>query len=156
MPKKFKFRLEAILEHRKRVEDEKAGVLGRATQMRLQAEAALQAVLDEQAALLERRARLQASGQFTAMDLEEYVRYSQALQAREKERRRQLERERQAEELARRELVKARQEREILDRFKQNQHLAYLKDLDAAELKLIDELSTQAFARRALGLDEGR
>lgn len=151
MPKKFKFRLEVILEHRKRVEDEKAGALGRATQARLQAEAAVQAVLDEHAALMQRRAELQSSGQFTAMDLEEYVRYSMALQAKEKERRRHLEREQQVEDMARQELVTARQEREILDRLKQNQHLAYLKDLDAAELKLIDELATQAFARKATG-----
>ena len=111
MPKRFKFRLEVILEHRKRVEDEKAGALGRATQARLQAEQALQAVLDEHADLLRRRAELQASGAFTAMDLEEYVRYSMSLTAKEKERRRHLDRELQAEEAARQELVKARQER---------------------------------------------
>lgn len=153
MPKRFKFRLEVILTHRKRVEDEKAGALGRATQMRLQAEAALQAVVDEHAALLERRAALQASGQFTAMDLEEYVRYAMSLQAKEKERRRHLDRELRAEEIARQELVTARQEREILDRLKQNQQLAYLKELDAADMKLIDELATQAYARKTQGTE---
>ncbi len=157
MPKKFKFRLEVIREHRKRIEDEKAGVLGRATQLRLQAEAALKAIQDEQAALMTRRAALQATGQFMAMDLEEYVRYAMSLQIKEREKQKHLDRELQAEAIARQELVKARQEREILDRLKQNQHLAYMKELDAAEMKLIDELATQAYARRAQGIDgQGR
>jgi len=153
VPKKFKFRLEVILTHRKKIEDEKAGELGRATQERLQAEAAVQAVLDQQQAVLARKAELQASGQFYAADLEGYVRYMQSLQAKEAERRRTLEKAREGEEKARQELVIARQEREILDRLKQNQHTAYLKELDAAEMKLIDELATEAYARKAMGIE---
>ncbi len=153
MPKRFKFRLEAVLGHRKRVEDEKAGALGRAVQMRQQAEQALQAVQDAQTDLNFKRGELQRSGHFTAMDLEEHVRYLNALQAQEVERRRLLERQRQAEAVARQELVLARQEREVLDRLKQNQHLEYLKELDAADARLIDELATQAYARKAPGID---
>jgi flagellar FliJ protein len=153
VPKKFKFRLEVVLTHRKKVEDEKAGELGRATLERLQAEAAVQAVLEQQQALLTRKAELQVSGEFFAADLEEYVRYMQSLQAKEAERRRVLERARAGEERARQELVIARQEREVLDRLRQNQHTAYLKELDAAEMKLIDELATEAFARKAMGIE---
>ncbi|MBM3266680.1 MAG: flagellar export protein FliJ [Candidatus Sericytochromatia bacterium] len=153
MPKRFKFRLEAVLKHRKQVEDEKAGALGRAVLMRQEAEAALQAVLDAQTDLNRKRAELQHSGRFTAMDLEEHVRYLSALQAKEVERRRHLERQRQAEEAARQELVLARQEREVLDRLRENQHLEYLKELDAADAKLIDELATQAHARKILGIE---
>jgi flagellar FliJ protein len=154
MPKKFKFRLEAILKHRKRIEDEKAGALGRAVLARQQAEHALRDVQDAQTDLNRKRSDLLHSGNFTAMDLEDHVRYLNALQAREAERRRQLDRARQAEDVARQELVVARQEREILDRLKENQHLAYLKELDAAEAKLVDELATEAYARRAQGIGQ--
>jgi flagellar export protein FliJ len=143
--------LEAVLGYRKRIEESKSAALARVVAARLQAEAALQAVLDEQARTIRMLGELQASGTFTASDLEDHAFYIHALQGQEVQRRRHLAGERANEEGARAELVTARQDREILDRLKQNQHLAYLKELDAADAKLSDELATEAYARRIAG-----
>lgn len=148
MEKKFSFRLQTLLVHRKKIEDEKAGEVARVTHIRLQAQGALQAVVQERVALIEQQAELMRAGQFEIQTLEDFENWRITLEKRAIAKQKELDEAFAAEEAARQELVKARQEREILDKLRQKQHLEYLKELDAAEAKFIDELATQAYARK--------
>jgi flagellar FliJ protein len=148
MAKKFKFRLEVLLTHRKRLEDEQMAELAKAIQFRISFEQALQAVKDREQEALEEQANLQVSGLFNAMDLQNFVMYRKTLASKVREAEYELEKAQLEENAARKKLIAARQDREVLDRLKGNQYEAYLKDLDQAEARVIDELATGAFLRQ--------
>lgn len=147
MPKKFVFRLETVLAHRRAIEEERAGELARATQARLAQERAIGEIDERERASYEEQALLLASGDFTAMDLSGYVSFRQGLETRREQARLALARAQREEDGARRLLVEARKEREALSRLKENQFKAWQAELDLAERKLMDELATQAFTR---------
>lgn len=149
MPKRFRFGLETLLHHRQVIEDERAGELARSVQARLDAEVAVRTIDERTERSLADQTALLARGGFSAPDLAAFVSFRQSLEVQREQAEQAVARAIREEERARRALVQARQDREVLSRLKEKQFKAWQVEIDTAEAHLMDELATQAFARPA-------
>ena len=149
MPKRFRFGLETLLHHRQAIEDERAGDLARAVQARLEAEAVVRAIDERSERSLAEQTALLTRGGFLAPDLAAFVSFRQSLEIQRAQAEQAVAKALREEERARRTLVQARQDREVLSRLKDKQFRAWQIEIDTAEAHLMDELATQAYARPA-------
>lgn len=146
-PKKFRFKLQSILDYKQTREDEEkeklAGLIGEKARQ----EEHLAALKAQKAADQQEMRRRQQAG---ALDVEELKRYNQHLKTLERAIENQLlliqelavriEAQRQA-------LVKASQEKKVYEKVKEKHRDTFLQEEDAEERKLIDELATLRYVR---------
>ena len=149
MPKVFRFRLEGLLSLRRRAEDEAEQVAMQAAREQRLAEAALEAVVSRIAAHMEAGRQRREQGQLDLDAIRDEGGWSRQLEQERKAAEAELERRSQETERTRWAWVEARRAREVVSRLRERQHLAWQRDLDQAEQKLLDELATQGHARNA-------
>ncbi len=153
-PKRFKYRLEKVLEIKRKKEDEEKEKLGKLIQEEAyerQVKAQLEAQLMQ--AHVEVRQK-QAVGQITINELRFYPQHIKNLEGKIKYQELRL------QELAvkiveqRENLRKAVMERKAYEKHKENAHEAWLAEQEYEESKMIDELATLKVARdKALGVE---
>lgn len=146
MIKKFSFRLDRVLRHRENLEDLReralAEVEARLVRERA-AEAALLALRDD---VLGDLARLQA-GAFAADDRAPYTAFLAELARQLDEQRRRIAQTEALREDKRAELVRASQDRRIVEKLKEGRRAEYLQDVGRLEQALLDEAAGMAFVR---------
>lgn len=146
-PKSFKFRLQTVLEFRQKREDEEQEQLARRKAEVAEEEGRLTALRARQEdATGEFRAKQQAGG----LDVDELKRYHTYLKTLAGEIRAQQQRlvaAEQAVEVQREILLKASQERKILEKLKDQHREVFYKALDLEEAKMLDELATLRYQR---------
>jgi flagellar export protein FliJ len=148
MAKAFRFRLEGLLRLRSRVEEEAERRHLAAAAREREAERALDtARLERQQAASEALARRQA-GLLDLRAVQDEGAWERVLDQRILEAEQALDEASRETPRAREAWLAARRAREIVSRLKEKQHQGWLQDLEHAERVLLDELATQAHARR--------
>jgi len=146
-PKKFRFRLQSILDYKQKLEDEEKEKLAKLLQEEVQAQEYLVGLRNRKATdQQEMRSRQQAG----TMDVDELKRFNQHLKYLEKAIENQLLYLRELAiriEAQRQALVKAAQERKVFEKLKEKHHEVFIQGEETEERKLIDELATLRYAR---------
>ncbi|MEB3298244.1 MAG: flagellar export protein FliJ [Candidatus Sericytochromatia bacterium] len=147
MPKAYRFPLEGLLRLRQRREDSAEQEMRIKEAAMREAEAQLALVLEQRAQSLHEAARRREG----ILDLESILQehgWGQNLDQREEAARSSLQQAETTAAHAREEWLDARRQREMVERLKSKQQLAWLKGIELAEQRLLDELATQSHARR--------
>lgn len=155
-PKKFKYRLEKVLEIKRKKEDEEKEKLGKLIQEEAH-ERQVKAQLEQQRLQAQAEIRQkQAVGEVTINELRFYPQHIKNLENKI------AYQEMRLKELAikiveqRENLRKAVMERKAYEKHKENSHEAWLAEQEYEENKMIDELATLKVARdKALGVNDG-
>lgn len=141
--KKFKFRLERVLDFRERVKDEKKRELGR----RL----AIKAQIEEQIADLEKQALaglIEEGGTYSGSELADLARYKQRLNEETVKALDRLESAVKDVEIARQAYIEASKDTQALEKLKEKKKTDHQEDVLKTEAEFLDEMTTQRIARR--------
>lgn len=148
MAKAFRFRLEGLLRIRSRAEEAAERNYLAASAREREADKAVEAARqDRRQAASEALARRQA-GTLDLRAVQDEGAWERSLDLRILDAEKVLSDACRGTAQAREAWLAARRAREIVSRLKDKQHLGWLQDLEHAERVLLDELATQAHARR--------
>lgn len=146
-PKSFKYRLEKILEMKRKAEDEEKEKLGKLRQ-ELAHEIQVKADLEQQLVNVHVELKTKRlSGALNIAELRWFPQHIKNLENKIKYQELRIQElhikiEEQTQALAR-----AMQERKSYEKHKEQSHAAWLAEIEAAEAKMLDELATIKFAR---------
>ncbi len=146
--KKFVFRLQTVLELRLKREEEEKKKLGELIAWQKQEEGILAQMVGKEQATRASLKEKQALGQFLHIDelqriaafLKKIAKDIEAQKAKLVEIAKRIEEQRVA-------LLKAVQERQILEKLKENQYNEWVFEVEQEEAKVLDELATLKYAR---------
>lgn len=141
---KFRFKLEKVLELRKRKEHEREKELADLKELLMREETFLEELKEEAAKISTVMHGLQETAQ-ERLDIKELVRYYDYLEkVREKISAQiaQIKRVIAGIEEKRQELIEAAKERKIMEKLKDNQYRKFKQTLETVERKFLDELGT--------------
>lgn len=145
----FKFRLQAVLDMAQRIQDQKVQLLADAQAQHRAELDHLEFLIRDQEKKREELLEAQRMGVIDLQSIQWGLDYLGVLANQEAERRGRVAKALEAVEAARTELMAAAQKVQVLEKLKANHKAAYTLKLDKAEAALIDELSTQRFARNS-------
>jgi flagellar protein FliJ len=154
--KKFRFKLQSVLDLKQKLEDEEKRKLADLMQLQAQEERKLLHLQQTRAQRIQEFKEKQCQGGINVTELQMYSYIIEKLkndiinqQLRLKEIAIRIEEQRQA-------LIKATQERKTYEKLKEKRHQAWIDEEEYEEKKFIDELATIKFAREASTKDGGR
>lgn len=148
MAKKFKFRLQSVLDLKIKNEDDEKRRFADVMQLQTREEQIMAALQQKQVALTAELKRMQGVG---AIDITKIQICARAIERTKQE---IVNQQLRLQEVAimvdqqRKKLIEATQEKKIYEKAKENKHKAYLEEVEFAEKLLIDELATLKFARK--------
>jgi flagellar protein FliJ len=148
--KKFRFKLQSVLELKIKLEDEEKRKLGELIALQAREEQVLYQLQQQRAAMIQEFKDKQCSGGINVTELQMYAYTIEKLkndiinqQLRLREIAIRIEEQRQR-------LIEATQEKKIYEKLKEKQQEAWIAEEEYEEKKLIDELATIKFAREHL------
>jgi flagellar protein FliJ len=144
----FKFRLESVLEFRKKIEDDRKKELAQLKEL-LEKEQDFLRELEVKITQVQDKMREQQSESLCNIEeMLNYYRYFISCKERAKEQVSLIESLIESVEHKREDLVAASKERKIMEKLKENQYKEYKKLMDSWETKIIDELATNGYTHR--------
>ena len=146
MIRQFRFRLEQVLRHRANLLEMKERAHAEVQAQLVRERGVLAGLLDLKAEVLGELGKLQSGG-FTGDERELYQHYIDWLGEEQSRETRAIAELENLVEAKRAELVSAQQDHRIVERLKERQHDAHLKDVARAEQGVLDEVAGTAFAR---------
>jgi len=147
MAKKFKFKLQSVLDIKIKNEDDEKRKLADVMQLQAREEQILAQMHQKQIRLTAELKEKQGTG---GINITELQIYSHGIERVKKDIISQQIRLREIAimlEDQRRKLIEATQEKKIYEKLKENQHKAYIEEEEFAERLLIDELATLKYAK---------
>lgn len=143
----FKFRLQAVLDMAKRIQDQKVQVLADARAQHRTELDHLEFLIRDQEQKRQELLEAQKMGVIDLQSIQWSLDYLDVLANQEVERRARVAKALEVVETARTDLMAAAQKLQVLEKLKARAKTEHQLKLDKAEAALIDELSTQRFAR---------
>lgn len=144
--KKFKFNLEAVRRLYTIQEEEKKKKLAEANRLLMQAEQELQRLGKEYDDSQEAELKRREEGE-SVYSMRMYIQYAFDLKIRIEAQKQRVVDAARAVSAARNELVEAKRKVKSIERLKEKQHLAWKKERNRYEAKVIDDLCQQQFIR---------
>jgi flagellar protein FliJ len=144
----FKFRLESVLELRKRVEDQRKKELAHLRELLHKEQDFLKELEAKTVEALSGMKECQRGSVFNIEEVMRYYRYFTFCRDKIKEQISLIESLIVSVEKKREDLVAASKERKILEKLKENQLQEYKQVMDSWETKIIDELATNGYTHR--------
>jgi len=151
MPKRFVFRLQAVLNHRQRIEEIKRRGFIQANLRRLQEKKRLDYFYRAKDLGLESLHRLERPGVIDLDQVRFYYDYQFGLGCNIERQSRRLKEAAEAVERAKQELIQASKDKKVLENLKEKHFHEYLLDLDRQEQKFLDDIATGRYARARRG-----
>jgi flagellar export protein FliJ len=148
MARRFRFRLEQVLNLRKQVEEIRVRELAQAKGKLLEIESAIKAHAQEEKDFLGMYGDFEKSAGFTTNEVMAYVEFKDWLLRREKEYRKQERDWSQEVERRRQAAVKASRARQLLENLKERQVRTHAQEVLGEEQRFLDEISSIAYVRR--------
>jgi flagellar protein FliJ len=147
MAKKFRFRLEQVLNLRKQVEEVRIRELSQAQGQLLKIEESIRVHAAEELDFLGKYSDFEKSGEFSADQVMAYSDFKEWLLRQEKEYRRREREWAKEVEKRRQEVVKVSRARRLLENLKEKQLRVYSQEVLGEEQRFLDEISSIAFVR---------
>ena len=147
---KFTFKLEKVLDLRKRKEQERERELANLKELLMRAEAFLEELKKEAVKISGKMSALQGESK-ERLDIKELLRYYDYLEGLRKNISLQITQIKKLItdiEKKREELIQASKERKIIEKLKDNQYKKFKKTLDAWEQKFLDEVGTAHYNQK--------
>ena len=147
---KFKFRLEKVLDLRKKKEEERERELAELKKLLAKEEQFLQQLQRESTALRRKIARLQDEND-RSLDIEELLRHSDYLEHLRDKILSQIETVKQVisdVENKRQELVEASKEKKVIEKLKEQQYKRFRTAVEEWEQRTLDEIGTSNYSHR--------
>lgn len=141
--KRFKFRLQKVLEHRSSIEEDRKIALALRNAELLEAEQILQKLLIEQESVVMREGVI-----ITAEELHQLSNYAGALRERIANQREIINERREAVLEAQAAYIAAKQDREVLEKVKIRQKEEHEKHIEKEQEKFLDELTVMRSGRK--------
>lgn len=145
--KKFRFRLERLLQLKAHAEKEKQKLLGQAVQKVLEKESELRE-LDDTRRDIQSSQRQHLNGSVSLSNLSVYSRYYVLLKKKEMGGRELLKAYQTDQEKKRLALVEATREKKIFEKLKERKFDAYLKEMELSTQKEQDEIASQTLQHK--------
>src|SRR5215212_759276 len=142
MPK-FVFQLDAVLRHRKMLEDQRMRELGAAQGVLAKMEAELRAMDDTTRGVTSDLRDNRLTGQLDMAFLAAHRRYVLAMQRKAVELAQRMAAQQQVVDAARRALAEAAKQRKIMDKLKERQHERWKSEQSRKELEQLAEVNMQ-------------
>ena len=143
----FKFKLEKVLNHKKTIEDERKNQFSCAERQRRDSERALSELKKNEETFVDRMRALQSA----EMEVKDMILHYDHLGALGKKISGQTQKVQKLEQQAntcREQLITAKKEKEILEKFKERQQCGYKKESNRQEQKINDEIGIHRYNRR--------
>jgi len=149
--KRFKFRLEAVLDQRSRVEKQAKSSFAEAQQALIRAQKLLVELEEVRVAILDELAQRRLSGDFCPSESQMYQEYLTTIKAALREHAEYVRDLQGTAEAFRLHLIGASRNRQIVDKLKERDHESHVASFNRAEQAAADELASvrHQFARHA-------
>ena len=143
---KFKFKLESLLNVRKKLEDNLKNELGKAIQV-LEHEKDLLCVLEKEMDECRRDLGMAFNGKITVEEIKKYNLYIDVISTKIKAQKDRVNKARNYVDKIREELLKVVKDRQILEKYKEKKYSDYIGELAKEEQKTNDEITSYKFAK---------